>query len=129
MADTCVYVEQGVVCGKTRDWNIHDPRNPTLGHAFVPACEPGKQWVTCDACEGAAVVGSDGSACACAIYGKRPGFMMVPVQPSDSDGRIANEDGEPCRQCQGEAWHVPGCPAVEPSKMCPECQTVPCVCE
>ena len=39
-----------------------------------------------------------------------PNFDPPAPQPSQ---RIANEDGEPCVQCQGETWHVPGCPAVE----------------
>ena len=36
---------------------------------------PPKGWVPCDKCNGAAVVGTDGSSCTCAIYGKYPGWM------------------------------------------------------
>lgn len=45
--------------------------------------DPPEGWIPCVECNGAAVVGRDGSACVCAIYGKYPGWMAPPKEASD----------------------------------------------
>ncbi len=46
---------------------------------------PPEGWVPCADCNGAAVIGTDGSACVCAIYGQYPGWQK-PVPARNDDG-------------------------------------------
>lgn len=55
----------------------------------------------CVECQGEGVIGSTGCACACARYGKHPGFQRVPGPCKKCGGynKVVNGECWPCHAC------------------------------